>query len=86
MPSKVGNRVGKSEGILPTYTTHLGKVESVLSIMMQLEQEVHLVAVCKSMLKAMRSMQALSQRGVGRTGKSGKWRKWGENVVGGKLV
>ena len=37
MPSKVGNRVGESEGILPTYTTHFRKVESVLSIMMQLE-------------------------------------------------
>ena len=37
MPSEVGNRVGKSEGILPTYATHLRKVESVLSIMMQLE-------------------------------------------------
>lgn len=30
---------------------------------MQLEQEVHLVAVCKSMFKAMRSMQALAAWG-----------------------
>ena len=47
--------------------------------MMQLEQQVLLVAVCKSVLKAT-SMQALSQRGVGCFG---MWMMWMKTRGGG---
>lgn len=59
---RVTGGMGEVKHTLHTLPLAQGRLESVLS-MMQLEQDVLLVAVCKLTVKAT-SMQAFSRRGV----------------------